>query len=204
MSKRSGRPTQGWKTFVNNHLTESIAIDFVVVPTITFKLFYVFVVLDLRRRRILQLRATRYPTAEWAGQQLVEALPWESEHRFLFRDGDGIYGNEFRSRAESLGLEEVVSARGSPWQNGYAERVIGTLRRECLDHVIVTGEGQLQNVLVEFEHYYNEARTHMSLSKDSPNGRRTWSIGDGPLLTTAFFGGLHHRYDRIPAGVCVG
>ena len=140
-------PSQTWRTFVHNHLHQSVAVDFLVVPTIRFSLLYVFVVLDHRRRRILHVNVTANPTAEWTAQQVVEALPWETNVRFLFRDGDGIYGEAFQSRIEGLGLQEVVTAPASPWQNAYCERVIGTLRRECLDHVVAINEHQLKSVL---------------------------------------------------------
>jgi transposase InsO family protein len=193
------RPTQGWRTFLRNHLHETIAVDFAIVPTIRFKLLFVFVVLDLARRRILQLGVTAHPTAQWTGQRLAEALPWDSHVRFLIRDRDGVYGHEFRSRARSLGLRQVVTARASPWQNGYCERVIGTLRRECLDHVIAVNERQVQRVLDEYRRYYNRSRTHLSLKKDAPEGRSAANSAFGRVVSVTEVGGLHHRYDRAAA-----
>jgi transposase InsO family protein len=194
------RPTQGWRTFLRNHLHETIAVDFAIVPTIRFKLLFVFVVLDLARRRILQLGVTAHPTAQWTGQRLAEALPWDSHVRFLIRDRDGIYrGHEFTTRAESLGLKPVVTARASPWQNGYCERVIGTLRRECLDHVIAVNERQVQRVLDEYRRYYNRTRTHLSLKKDTPDGRSAVGSGFGHVVSVPEVSGLHHRYDRVAA-----
>ena len=193
------RPSQGWRTFLRNHLHETIAVDFAIVPTIRFKPLFVFVVLDLARRRILQLGITAHPTAQWTGQRLAEALPWDSHVRFLIRDRDGVYGHEFRSRARSLGLRPVVTARASPWQNGYCERVIGTLRRECLDHVIAVNERQLQRVLDEYRRYYNRTRTHLSLKKDTPEGRAVAVAPFGGVVSLPEVGGLHHRYDRVAA-----
>jgi transposase InsO family protein len=193
------RPNQGWRTFLRNHLHETIAVDFAIVPTIRFNLLFVFVVLDLPRRRILQLGVTAHPTAQWTGQRLAEALPWDSHVRFLIRDRDGVYGYEFRSRARSLGLRPAVTARASPWQNGYCERVIGTLRRECLDHVIAVNERQVQRVLDDYRRYYNRTRTHLSLKKDAPDGRAVASPALGRIVSMPEVGGLHHRYDRVAA-----
>ena len=203
VSKYLGRvprpPSQSWRTFVRNHLHQSIAIDFAVVPTIRFSLLYVCVVLDHGRRRILHVNVTANPTAAWAAQQVVEALPWETNAKFLFRDGDGIYGEEFERRVKGVGLEQVVTARASPWQNAYCERVVGTLRRECLDHVVAINERQLKRVLDEYVRYYNASRTHLSLAKDSPEGRRASSGRGGAIVAFPEAGGLHHRYERMAA-----
>jgi len=193
------RPSQGWRTFLRNHLHETIAVDFAIVPMTRFKLLFVFVVLDLVRRRILQLGVTAHPTAQWTGHRLAEALPWNSHLRFLIRDRDGVYGHEFTTREESLGLKPVVTARASPWQNGYCERVIGTLRRECLDHVIAVNERQTQRVLDEYQSYYNRTRTHLSLKKDAPEGRAAVNSVFGRVVSVPEVGGLHHRYDRVAA-----
>jgi len=192
-------PSQNWRTFVRNHIHQSVAVDFAVVPTIKFSLLYVFVVLDHERRRILHINVTANPTAAWAAQQLVEALPWETDARFLFRDGDGIYGEEFERRVRGLGLQQVVTARASPWQNAYCERVIGTLRRECLDHVVAVNERQLKRVLDDFVRYYNASRTHLSLAKNSPVGRLVSSRRGGAVVAFPEAGGLHHRYERMAA-----
>lgn len=192
-------PSQTWRTFVHNHLHQSVAVDFLVVPTIKFSLLYVFVVLDHRRRRILHVNVTANPTAEWAAQQVVEALPWETNVRFLFRDGDGIYGNAFQLRIEGLGLKEVVTAPASPWQNAYCERVIGTLRRDCLDHVVAVNEQQLKRVLDSYVVYYNRTRTHLSLAKDAPISREPYLTRGGTVVAFPEAGGFHHRYERIAA-----
>ncbi len=194
------RPSsQTWRSFVQNHLHQSIAVDFMVVPTIRFSLLYVFVVLDHGRRRILRVAVTAHPTAQWTAQQLTEALPWESHARFIHRDQDGIFGHEFQRRVDALELQEVVSARGSPWQNGYCERVIGTIRRECTDHVIAINEDQLQRVIDAYVRYYNDTRTHLSLTKRTPAGHRTPTERRGRVVAKPQVGGLHHRYDRLAA-----
>ncbi|HEY2774835.1 MAG TPA: integrase core domain-containing protein [Candidatus Binatia bacterium] len=199
LGKSPRPPSQSWRTFVRNQLHQSIAIDFAVVPTIRFSLRYVCVVLDHGRRRILHVNVTANPTAAWAAQQVVEALPWETNAEFLFRDGDGIYGEEFTRRVTGLGLQQVVTARASPWQNGYCERVIGTLRRECLDHVVAINERQLKGVLDCYVRYYNQSRTHLSLAKDSPAGRKRASRWGGAVVAFPEAGGLHHRYERLAA-----
>ena len=154
---RSRRPpSQGWRTFLRNHLSEMIAIDFAVVPTVRGQLLYLFVVLSLARRRVLHVNVTPHPTATWTAQQMVEALPWTTTARYLIRDRDGIYGEVFQKRIENLGLEQVVIAPRSPWQNAYAERFIGSLRRECLDHVIALGECQLLRVVRSYVAYYDD------------------------------------------------
>ncbi len=199
--RRSRRrpPSQTWRSFLRNHVYQSIAVDFMVVPTIRFSLLYVFVVLDHGRRRILHIAVTAHPTAEWTAQQLTEALPWTSSARFLIRDNDRIYGNVFRSRTAGLGLHEVVTARGSPWQNGYCERVLGTIRRECTDHVIAVGQRHLLRVVRAHAAYYNRTRTHLSLAKDAPEHRVAARDRTGPVTAFPEVGGLHHRYERLAA-----
>jgi putative transposase len=192
-------PSQSWRSFVYNHIHQSVAVDFLVVPTIKFSVLYVFVVLDHRRRRILHVNVTANPTADWAAPQVVEALPWETHVRFLFRDSDQIYGDAFQSRIDGLGLQEVVTAPASAWPNAYCERVIGTLRRECLDHVVAINEQQLKRVLDSYVVYYNRARTHLSLAKDAPAGRLSSSRKGGAVVAFPEVGGLHHRYERLAA-----
>ncbi len=162
-------PSQGWRTFLRTHLRETVAIDFAVVPTVRFQLLYVFVVLSLERRRVLHVNVTAHPTAQWTAQQMVEAFPWETTARYVIRDRDRIYGTDFRRRVEGLGLHEVPIAPHSPWQNAYAERFVGSLRRECLDHVIVLNERHLGRILSDYRQYYNRSRTHLALQKDAPD-----------------------------------
>lgn len=197
--RRRKPPSQTWRTFIRNHMHESIAVDFMVVPTIRFALLYVFVVLDHGRRRILHVAVTEHPTARWTAQQLTNALQWDVDARFIHRDRDGIFGNEFVERVDVLELDEVVSARASPWQNGYCERVIGSIRRECTDHVVAINESQLQRVIREYANYYNRTRTHLSLAKRTPDDVRTPSKSNGRVVARPKVGGLHHRYDRIAA-----
>jgi transposase InsO family protein len=192
-------PSQTWLTFIRNHMHQSIAVDFMVVPTIRFSLLYVFVVLDHGRRRILHVAVTAHPTARWTPQQLTNALPWESDARFIHRDRDEIFGAEFLERVDVLELSEVVSARASPWQNGYCERVIGSIRRECTDHVIAINECQLQRVIDAYVDYYNSTRTHLSLTKRTPDDNRRPTAKRGRIIALPKVGGLHHRYDRIAA-----
>ena len=186
---------QGWKTFIRNHIHETAACDFFTVPTVRFRVLYVFVVLSLDRRRILHFNVTSNPTAAWTARQLFEAFPGDLRlPRFLMRDRDSIYGWEVMPALKAMKMRSVVSSPRSPWQNPYAERVIGTLRRECTDHIIPWGEEHLRRVLSEYVRYYNEARTHQGLDGDAPEGRvveRAREVVGEPVL-----GGLHHRYRR--------
>ena len=192
-------PSQSWRTFLRNHLRDAIAIDFAVVSTVTFGLLYVFVVLSLERRRLLHVHVTAHPTATWTAQQMVEALPDETNARYLIRDRDGIYGAEFRRRVAGLGLREVPIAPRSPWQNPYAERFIGSLRRECLDHMIVLNERPVCRILSNYARYYNCARTHLALEKDAPERRRVQGRELGRVIAFPEVRGLHHRYERVAA-----
>ena len=169
--------------------------DFFVVPTATFRVLHVFVVLSHARRRILHVNVTACPTAEWVARQLVEAFPGTKPiPRFLIHDGDGSYGWEFRRALKMLGIEPMRTAPKSPWQNCYVERVTGTLRRECTDHVIAFGERHLRRVLTEYVAYYNESRPHQSLDGNAPVPRRVEPVGE--IIATPVLGGLHHRYSR--------
>ena len=162
---------QRWATFMRNHLHETLAIDFAVVPTATFGIVYVFFVLSLERRRVLHFNLTKHPTAEWTAQQVVEACPFDLPGRFLIRDNDEIYGTRFRDRVDGPGLEQIPTAFRSPWQNGYAERWIASLRKDCLDHVIALNESQLRRVIQSYVAYDHEDRTHLGLEKDAPEVR---------------------------------
>ena len=197
MPKRESPPgsQQRWRTFLHNHMHESLAIDFAVVPTITFDIIYVFFVLSVDRRRILHFNVTRHPTAEWTAQQLVEACPFELPGRFLFRDNDKIYGGYFKDRVDGLGLTQVKTAFRSSWQNPYAERRIGGLRRDCLDHVIALNVKQLRRVVGSYVSYFHEDRTHLGLEKDTPFERPV-DDAEGDVIAFPRVGGLHHRYAR--------
>jgi putative transposase len=192
-------PSQTWRTFLDNHLGSLVSVDFFTVPTATFKVLFVFVILAHERRRVVHFNVTDAPTAQWTGQQLVEAFPWETAPRYLLRDRDTVYGVVFSSRAQAVGIREVTTAPRSPWQNPYVERLIGTLRRECLDHVVVLNETHLRRLLSQYLIYYHRARTHLSLDKDAPEPRPVECLDQGRIVETPMVGGLHHRYTRQAA-----
>ncbi len=199
MLKRRGRPTQDWKTFLHNHLGEIAAIDFLTVPTVMFRTLYVFAVLSLDRRQVVHLNVTYKPSAEWTARQLYLAFPFDSAPKYLIRDRDGIYGWDVVEAIKNMGIEEKVISARSPWQNGYCERVVGTLKRECLNHVIVFGERHVKVILKRYLEYYHGSRTHLGLDKDSPDGRPVEPPEIGPVLRETMVGGLHSRYYREAA-----
>ncbi len=199
MVRHPSPPSQSWRTFLTNHADCLASIDFFVVPTATFRLLFGFVVLHHERRRIVHFGVTANPTTVWVAQQIREAFPWETTPRFLLRDRDGVYGFEFRDRVVSMAIEEVVTAPRSPWQNPYVERVIGTIRRECLDHVIILDERHLRRILGSYLDYYHGSRTHLSLGEDTPDGRPVQPAGSGKVVSLPRVGGLHHRYERLAA-----
>ncbi|MGA7740007.1 MAG: integrase core domain-containing protein, partial [Pseudolabrys sp.] len=177
MVKRHGPPSQGWRSFLRNHVPEIAAMDLFVVPTIGFDLLYAFVIVRLDRRDLGWINVTTNPTAEWIARQLTEAFPWTTAPRYLVRDRDQIYGTIVTRRLRAMGIRDKPIAPASPWQNGFAERLIGSIRRECVDHFIVLGEGHLRQILRAYAHYYNEIRTHWSLDKDTPVYRPVQRIG---------------------------
>ncbi len=189
-------PSQTWRAFLDNHLTEIVAIDFFTVPTATFRILFAFVVLRHDRRKVDHFNVTANPTAGWTAQQIIEAFPNDSAPRFLIHGRDGIYGNAFEQRVKNIGIEEVVTAPRSPWQNPYVERLIGSIRRECLNHVIVLNERHLKRILRSYLVYYHEARTHLSLDRNSPVPREVELPGCGKVISIPQVGGLHHRYRR--------
>ena len=199
MVQRNGRPTQNWKTFLRNHLGEIGAIDFLTVPTVTFQTLYVFVILSLDRRRIIHFNVTRLPTAEWTALQLVQAFPFDTAPKYLIRDRDEIYGQQVLEAIEFLGMEDLKISARSPWQNGYCERVVGTLKRECLNHMIVFNERHAHRIIREYLKYYHDDRTHLGLEKDTPSGRQTELPEAGPVRSRPILCGLHHRYYREAA-----
>ena len=195
MVKRGGPPSQGWRTFLRNHAPDIAAMDLFVVPTIGFDLLYAFIIVRLDRRDLVWINVTTNPTAEWIAGQLTEAFPWDEAPRYLIRDRDRIYGAIVMRRMRAMGIRDKPTAPASPWQNGFAERLIGSIRRECVDHFIVLGEAHLRRILRAYAGYYNYIRTHWSLDKDAPVSRsvqRTGIINSRPIL-----GGLHHHYVRI-------
>lgn len=199
MVRQKKPPSQTWRTFLENHADCLAGIDFFTIPTATFRILYVFIVLSHDRRQIAYFNVTEHPTAQWTAQQLTEAFSFDSAPRYLLRDRDAIFGQAVQRRIRSLGIEEVVSAPRSPWQNPYCERVIGSIRRECLDHVIIMKERHLRRILREYVDYYHTCRTHLSLRKDSPETRTIEPPESGTITAIPRVGGLHHRYARIAA-----
>src|SRR6202051_2434663 len=177
MVKRRGPPSQEWRTFLRNHAPDIAAMDLFVVPTIGFKLLYGFVIIRLDRRDLVWIGGTTTPTAEWVARQITEAFPWDGAPRYMIRDRDRIYGTVVTRRLRAMGIRDKPIAPASPWQNGFAERLIGSIRRECLDHIIVSGEGHLRRNLISYAAYYNSVRTHRSLHKDAPIFRPIQQIG---------------------------
>jgi transposase InsO family protein len=194
MAWRRRPPSQGWTTFLRNHADGIVAMDLFVVPTISFRLLYGLLILRHDRRRILWLEATAYPTAEWIAHQLTEACGWERAPEYLIHDRDRAYGEVFTCRVRAMGIRDRPTTPRSPWQNAYAERLIGSIRRECVDHVVVLGEPHLRHVLLSYMKYFNEARTHLSLNKDAPISRAVQAAGR--ILCRPILGGLHHQYGR--------
>ena len=192
-------PSQTWRTFVDNHANCLAAMDFFTVPTARFRVLYVFIVLSQDRRKVVHFNATEHPTAQWTAQQLFEAFPFDSAPRYLLHDRDAIYGEKVKQRIRALGIEEAITAPRSPWQNAYVERVIGSIRRECLDHVIVLNESHLKRILRDYFDYYHICRTHLSLNKNPPEFRAVESVASGNIVALPRVGGLHHRYTRIAA-----
>jgi transposase InsO family protein len=195
MVKRCGPPSQGWRTFLRSHAPDIAAMDLFVVPTIGFKLLYGFVIVRIHRRDLVWINVTANPTAEWVARQITEAFPWDGAARYMIRDRDRIYGTVVTRRLRAMGIRDKPIAPASPWQNGFAERLIGSIRRECSDHIIVFGEAHLRRILKSYADYYNSVRTHRSLHKDAPISRpihQTGIIRSQPIL-----GGLHHHYVRV-------
>jgi transposase InsO family protein len=190
---------QPWTTFLRNHLGQMVSVDFLTVPTLNFRVLYVFVALSHVRRQILHFNVTATPSTGWTAQQLREAFAYTSAPKYLLRDRDSIYGLEFDRCAWALGLETLRIAPRSPWQSPYVERLIGSVRRECLDHVIVLNQAHLRRVLQRYLAYYHGWRTHLSLDKDAPEVRRVQPPGEGKIISFPEVGGLHHHYERRAA-----
>ena len=194
MVKHHRPSSQTWRTFLHNHAPDVAAIDLFVVPTISFGLLYGLVVIRIARRNLVCVNVTSHPTAEWVAQQLTEAFPWQEAPLHLIRDRDAVYGGVFIKRLSTMGIRDHPTAPRSPWQNAYAERLIGSIRRECLDRIVVTGEAHLRRLLQRYADYYNRARTQRSLSKDCPLHRPAQAIGT--ISSSPVLGGLHHVYSR--------
>jgi len=199
LGRKPKPPSQTWRSFLANHLSAMVSIDFFTVPTVTFRVLFVLVVLVHDRRRVLHFRVTAHPTASWTAQQLVEAFPEDVRMRYLLRDRDRIYGEYFRRRVRGIGLKEILTAPRSPWQNAYVERLIGSIRPECLDYVIVLSERHLRRVLQSYFGYYHRTRTHLSIGTDAPEAREIQPPKPGNVIEITEVGGLHHRYERRAA-----
>jgi transposase InsO family protein len=195
MAKRRGPPSQGWRTFLRNHAPDIAAVDLFVVPTIGFRLLYGIVIMRLDRRRLVWTNVTANPTAEWIAGQITEAFPWDQAPLYLVRDRDRSYGSIVIRRLQAMGIRDHPTAPRSPWQNGHVERLIGSIRRECLDHIVVMSEASLRRTLNSYARYYNEIRTHRSLSKDAPEIRPIQFVG--AVRSQPVLGGLHHHYVRV-------
>src|SRR6202047_5231240 len=195
----SANPTKGkektWKSFLRDHMEGIASIDLFVVPTIDFRELFAFSVLGHRRRQLLGYAVTQNPTAEWLARQITEAFPWETAPKYLIRDNDRAFGGTFKARVRAMGIRDRPTSIRSPWQNGYAERLIGSVRRECTDHLIAFNAGHLRRILAKYAIYYNEVRTHVSLGKDAPCTRPIERFGD--VVAHPILGGLNHRYTRI-------
>src|ERR1700720_980956 len=195
MVKRCGPPSQGWCTFLRNHAPDIAAMDLFVTPTISFGVLYTFIIVRLARRNLVWINVTPHPTADWIARQITEAFPWNEAPRYLIRDRDQVYGVAVGHRLRAMGIRDKPIAPRSPWQNGFAERLIGSIRRECVDHVIALGEAHLRGILQAYARYYNDLRTHRSLDKDAPFSRPVQRTGS--IMSHALLGGLHHHYMRV-------
>jgi putative transposase len=192
-------PSPTWKTFLKTHTRDLVTLDFFVVPTVTFRVLFVLVILAHERRRVVHFNVTEHPTAPWTAQQIVEVFPWDKTPRYLIRDRDRIYSAAFRQRIKHLGIKEVLIAPRSPWQNPYVERLIGSIRRECLEHVVILHEQHLQRVLTDYFTYYHRRRTHLSLAMDCPISRPMEPPERGEVMALPAVEGLHHHYERRAA-----
>jgi putative transposase len=190
-------PNQTWRTFLHNHVGQMVSIDFFTVPTITMKVLFVFILLEHDRRKVLHFNVTEHPTGAWTAQQIVEAFADREAAHYLIRDRDSRYSAEVRLRIQSLGMQEILTAPRSPWQNPYAERLIGSIRRECLNHYIILNARHLKRTLSSYSRYYHQSRTHLSLGKQCPFPREALKVGK--IVAIPQLGGLHHRYERIAA-----
>ena len=199
MVKHRKPPSQSWRTFLENHVKQLVSMDFFVVPTVTFRILYVFLVLAHDRRHVVHFNVTEHPTAEWTAAQLVQAFPWDEAPRYLLRDRDSVYGDVFCAQVKCMEITAVLTAFRSPWQTPYVERLIGSIRRECLNHVVILNEMSLRRQMASYIDYYHGTRCHLSLGKDSPDGRAVQPPEMGRIIALPKVGGLHHRYERRAA-----
>jgi putative transposase len=196
MPRNRKPPSQTWRTFLDNHVRDIAVIDFFTVPTATFRIMYCFIVLRHDRRWVVHFNVTEHPTARWTAQQIIEAFPYDEAPRFLLRDRDSIYGQDFRERVKHMDIEQVVTAYRCPWQNPFVERLIGSIRRECLDHMIIINEDHLIRILTSYFEYYHRSRTHLSLDCNAPIPREIEPPDQGRVVLIPEVGGMHHRYTR--------
>jgi integrase-like protein len=199
MIRRTSAPSPTWRSFLRIHAEGIAAIDMFVVAAASFRLLYIVIILSHDRRKIVRFDVSEHPTAGWLSRQVTEAFPWDTAPRYLLRDRDASYGSYFCSRVEAMNITEVVTAPRSPWQNAYVERVIGSIRRECLDHMVIFNERHLRRVLSSYVDYYQGTRTHLSLDKDCPDSRPIMPRRIGKVVAIPKVGGLHHRYERLAA-----
>jgi transposase InsO family protein len=196
MLRRRGRPSPTWRSFLRNQAAGIVAIDMFVVASASFRLLYVMIILAHDRRKIVRFDVTQHPTSGWLSRQVTEAFPWDTAPRYLLRDRDTSYRSEFCTRIEAMGIGEVITAPRSPWQKAYVERVIGSIRRECLDHIVISNERHLRRVLSYYVEYYHRTRTHLALNKDCPDPRPIQPRRIGRVVAIPQLDGLHHRYER--------
>jgi putative transposase len=198
MARHHQPPSQSWRTFLTNHVGQIMAADFFVVPTVTYRLVFVLVLLAHDRRRVVHVAVTEHPNAAWTAQQLREACPWDAAPRYLIRDRDHAF-DDLAATANAMDIQEVLTAPGAPWQNAYVERFIGSARRECFDHVIAFSATGVQRLMKLYCAYYERSRTHLSLAKDAPIPRPIAPAREGQVVAIPQVGGLHHRYERRAA-----
>jgi putative transposase len=197
MLRASPQPSPTWRAFLTAHARDIVAIDFFLVPTLTFRLLFVFVVLRHGRRELLHLNVIDHPTAAWTARQLVEAFPDDTAPTYLLRDRDSVYSDEFVRRIKGMAIRQVLTAPRAPWQNPFVERVIGSIRRECLDHFLILSDTHLRLLLRAYLAYYNTARPHQAVDGNSPWLRSIQSPSCGRIVGIPQVGGLHHRYERV-------
>jgi len=197
LRRHNSRPSsQTWRTFLDNHLAAAMSMDFFTVATLTGRVLFVLMLLSHHRRRVIHFNVTEDPTAEGAAQQVIDAFPEQTPLRWLLRDRDSIYSDTFRRRVPGMGITEVVSSPASPWQNPYVERLIGSVRRDCLNHVIIFNAKHLRLTLTAYFQYDHRSRTHLGLNKDAPEHRPPMPACAGKIIAFPEVGGLHHRYER--------
>ena len=199
MLRRRGTPSPTWRSFLRSQAQGIAAIDMFVVASVSFRLLYVLIILGHDRRKIIRAAVTQHPTAEWLSRQVTEAFPWDTAPRYLLRGRDASYGSKFCNRVKAMGITQVVTSPRSPWQNPYVERVIGSIRREYLDHFVIFNERHLRRVLPSYVDYYHRTRTHLSLDKDCPDPRPIQPPRTGRVVAIPQVDGLHHRYERLAA-----